>query len=204
MGGRGRAEWSRETGIELDRLPNLKFTPSVPDPREFYAVTKVLLMPSLWNESFGLVAAEAMLNGIPILASNRGALPETVGEEGFLFDIPAQYTPVAQMLPAIEEIEPWVETVIRLSGRRGTLSAGQPGGAGAGPALAPRAHRTPLSRVLQQHLPSTRSASSSLADKGRRRSQELMDRDTAGQGFNGARSREMNGCQAVALDSNQN
>jgi glycosyltransferase involved in cell wall biosynthesis len=27
-------------------------------------------MPSLGKESFGLVAAEAMLNGIPVLASN--------------------------------------------------------------------------------------------------------------------------------------
>ena len=37
-------------------------------------------MRSLWNESFRLVAAaEAMLNGIPVLASNRGALTETVG-----------------------------------------------------------------------------------------------------------------------------
>ena len=36
-------------------------------------------MPSLWLESFGLVAAEAMLNGIPVLASNRGGLPETIG-----------------------------------------------------------------------------------------------------------------------------
>ena len=49
------------------------------DPRKFYRVTKAIVMPSLWNESFGLVAAEAMANGIPVLASNRGALPETVG-----------------------------------------------------------------------------------------------------------------------------
>ena len=64
----------------------------MPDPREFYAATRLVLMPSLWYESFGLVAAEAMLNGIPVLASNRGALPETIGDAGFLFDIPARYT----------------------------------------------------------------------------------------------------------------
>ena len=57
--------------------------PFTPDPRAFYptvySMTRLLLMPSLWNESFGLVAAEAMLNGIPVLASNRRALTETVG-----------------------------------------------------------------------------------------------------------------------------
>ena len=71
-------------------------------------------MPSLWNESFGRVAAEAMLNGIPVLASNRGALPETIGDAGYLFDIPARYTPETRELPTPEEVEPWVETIIRL------------------------------------------------------------------------------------------
>ena len=71
-------------------------------------------MPSLWNESFGLIAAEAMINGIPVPASNRGALPEVVGEGGFLFEIPARYTPQTQVVPSASEIEPWVETIIRL------------------------------------------------------------------------------------------
>ena len=92
--------------------------PFTPDPRDFYPAvfsrTKLLLMPSLWLESFGLVAAEAMLNGIPVLASNRGALPETIGDAGFLFDIPARYTPETREVPTAEEVAPWVETIIRL------------------------------------------------------------------------------------------
>ena len=71
-------------------------------------------MPSLWNESFGRAAAEAMLNGIPVLASNRGALPETIGDAGFLFDVPARYTPETREVPTAEEVEPWVEAIIRL------------------------------------------------------------------------------------------
>ena len=112
--GLGSANWPQETGIDLTELPNLTMRRSVPDPREFYAVTRLLLMPSLWNESFGLVAAEAMINGIPVLASSRGALPETIGDAGFLFDIPAKYTPETHDLPTAEEVEPWVETIIRL------------------------------------------------------------------------------------------
>ena len=65
-------------------------------------------------ENAGLVAMEAMLNGIPVLASNRGGLPETIGDAGFLFDIPAKYTPETRAVPTAEEVEPWVETIIRL------------------------------------------------------------------------------------------
>jgi glycosyltransferase involved in cell wall biosynthesis len=112
--GRSHTAWRQETGIDLERLPNLSVMPSTADPREFYAVTKFVLMPSLWNESFGLVAAEAMLNGIPVLGSNRGALPETIGDGGHLFDIPACYRPETRIVPTAAEVEPWVETIIRL------------------------------------------------------------------------------------------
>jgi glycosyltransferase involved in cell wall biosynthesis len=101
-------------GIDLGGIPGLRVMRNTPDPRDFYAATKIVLMPSLWNESFGLVAAEAMINGIPVLASTRGALPETVGDGGFLFDIPAQYTPESPAIPSTEEVEPWVSTIIRL------------------------------------------------------------------------------------------
>ena len=114
MAGRSQGGWQDDTGIDLARLPNLTIRPSQPDPRELYAATKLLLMPSLWNESFGLVAAEAMLNGIPVLASNRGALPETIGDAGFLFDIPARYTPETREVPMAAEVEPWIETILRL------------------------------------------------------------------------------------------
>ena len=87
---------------------------NTPDPREFYGVTKLLLMPSLWNEAWPLVAAEAMINGIPVLGSNRGGLPEPVGGTGFLFDIPTRYTPESRDLPSAEEVEPWIETIVRL------------------------------------------------------------------------------------------
>ena len=87
---------------------------NTPDPRDFYRVSRMVLMPSLWRESFGRVAAEALLNGIPVLASRRGALPEVLHDAGFLFDIPERYTPESRIVPSPEEVAPWVETVIRL------------------------------------------------------------------------------------------
>ena len=92
MEGASKAGSLPKLGIDLSRLKNVRIMPSTPDPRTFYAVTKLLLMPSL-IESAGLVAMEAMTNGIPVLGSNRGGLPETIGDAGFLFDLPARYTP---------------------------------------------------------------------------------------------------------------
>jgi glycosyltransferase involved in cell wall biosynthesis len=112
--GRGGADWLRQTGLDLSGLTNLHRMATTPDPRHFYRVSRAVLMPSLWQESFGRVAAEALLNGIPVLASRRGALPETLGQAGFLFDVPECYTPESQRVPTAAEVEPWLDTLIRL------------------------------------------------------------------------------------------
>ncbi len=44
---------------------------------------QALIIASLW-EGFGLPALEAMACGTPVIASNRGALPEVVGDYGYL------------------------------------------------------------------------------------------------------------------------
>ena len=100
-------------GIDLGGIANLTIMPPAADPREFHAVTKLLLMPSLM-ESMGLVAAEAMLNGIPVLGSTRGGLPETIGDAGFLIDLPDRCNLQTPVIPTADEVEPWVSTIIRL------------------------------------------------------------------------------------------
>jgi glycosyltransferase involved in cell wall biosynthesis len=54
----------------------------------FYEGARMAVVPSVWHEAFGLVAAEAMAHGLPVIASRMGALPEIVdeGETGILFD----------------------------------------------------------------------------------------------------------------------
>ena len=54
----------------------------------FLAGLDVLVVPSLWNEAFGLVVAEAFAQGVPVIGSTRGAIPELIedGATGFLFD----------------------------------------------------------------------------------------------------------------------
>jgi glycosyltransferase involved in cell wall biosynthesis len=112
--GRGGVNWLTRTGLDLSGLKNMSAMANTPDSRDFYCASRMVLMPSLWRESFGRVAAEALLNGIPVLASRRGALPEVLREAGFLFDIPERYTPESRLVPRPEEVAPWVETVIRL------------------------------------------------------------------------------------------
>lgn len=55
------------------------------DMAELLNAAQGLVMPSLW-EGFGLPALEAMSCGTPVLAANRGSLPEVVGDGGLYFE----------------------------------------------------------------------------------------------------------------------
>ena len=44
----------------------------------FYRGARMLVVPSLWFETFAIVAAEAMAHGVPVIASDIGALADTV------------------------------------------------------------------------------------------------------------------------------
>ena len=44
----------------------------------------IIVIPSIWEEPFGLVVVEAMSNGVGIIASEIGAIPEIVKDNGVL------------------------------------------------------------------------------------------------------------------------
>jgi glycosyltransferase involved in cell wall biosynthesis len=106
---------ARHFGIDLARHESLMLSPGVATPKDLYAVTRLLLVPSLWDEPAGRVAVEAMLNGIPPLVSNRGGLPETVGAGGLILPIPDRITPQSLALPTAEDVQPWLEKIIQLT-----------------------------------------------------------------------------------------
>lgn len=83
------------------RLSNISWRGRVSDMRAIYARTRVLLVPSQWDEPWGRVVTEAQFAGIPALASRSGGLPESVGPGGLLVERDA----------ALEE---WEEALSRL------------------------------------------------------------------------------------------
>lgn len=53
---------------------------------------RALIFPVLWEEPFGLVVAEALMSGTPVLATKRGSLPELVSPEvGAILDTNEQW-----------------------------------------------------------------------------------------------------------------
>lgn len=107
-------------GIDFGKYPQIMAAPPVPHPADYFALTRLLLVPSVWEEPFGRVAAEAMINGIPPLVGNRGALPEVCGGDasagggGRVLPIPGWMRPESTDVPAAADVEPWFEAVCAL------------------------------------------------------------------------------------------
>ena len=107
-------------GVDFSRYPQIMAAPPVPTPADYFALTRILVVPSVWEEPFGRVAAEAMINAIPPLVSNRGSLPHVVGGDfsdgggGRVLPIPEWMTFKTTKLPSEQEVEPWYEAVCAL------------------------------------------------------------------------------------------
>jgi glycosyltransferase involved in cell wall biosynthesis len=82
---------------------------------------KVLLVPSLWFEAWGIVVVEAHLRGIPVISSDAGALSESMIYLDYIVpvnhirgerDEEGNYT-----IPE-QNVQPWVETLNKLMSDR--------------------------------------------------------------------------------------
>ncbi len=84
----------------LDALPNVRVIGPVEDIDELLAQTRVLVMPSVWLETFGMSGMETMLRGIPVVASDIGGLPEALMGVPHLLpvDAPDQWLAVVSRL----------------------------------------------------------------------------------------------------------
>src|ERR1041384_5518506 len=81
---------------DLLSLSNVRILPNATNIDDILARTRVLLMPSLWHEGFGLIVMEAMLRGIPVVASDAGGLQEAKRGTGYVIPVRTieRYQPV--------------------------------------------------------------------------------------------------------------
>jgi glycosyltransferase involved in cell wall biosynthesis len=72
---------------------------SKPEVFELIGQSRAVVLPSEWEETFGLVVVEAMAVGVPLLASGHGSFPELVtdGVDGALFE-PGRPDALAKLL----------------------------------------------------------------------------------------------------------
>ena len=72
------------------------------EARDIYAESMIFLAPARWNETFGRTLVEAQSNGVPVIASDRGAarVDNLVPEE--------------QRIDDIENIDLWVNAIERI------------------------------------------------------------------------------------------
>jgi len=122
----------------LERRANITLLDPVDNVDDILCRTRVLLVPSLWAEARSRIVVEAMLRGVPVIASDIGGIPEAKLGVDYLLPVRPIQTYRAQLdeqmvpladLPA-QDIGPWQAALARL--------------------LSDRAHYDELSRASRQ------------------------------------------------------
>jgi glycosyltransferase involved in cell wall biosynthesis len=105
-------------GLVANLPPNVTLLGKVSRDRldAFFAGLRVLVVPSVWYEVFGLVCIEALSRGVPVIASDIGGLPEVIAHEqtGLLVP-PGDVAALAAALRRLIDDEPFA----RALGERG-------------------------------------------------------------------------------------
>jgi surfactin synthase thioesterase subunit/glycosyltransferase involved in cell wall biosynthesis len=117
--------WGTNAGdlAAVHRLPNISVLDPVENLDDLFRRTRVVLVPSLWAEARSRVVLEAMLRGIPVMASDMGGLKEAKLGVPYLLPV----NPITQYQSALDEnmvpvaavpeqdIGPWLATLRRLT-----------------------------------------------------------------------------------------
>ncbi len=77
-------------------------------------MTRILLVPSVTQEASARVVAEALVNGIPVIASERGGLPENCGRGGFIIPLPDSVTTKSIHPVDALTVRPWIDIILSL------------------------------------------------------------------------------------------
>jgi surfactin synthase thioesterase subunit/glycosyltransferase involved in cell wall biosynthesis len=129
---------TRQDRAALANRANVTLLDPVDNVDDILRRTRVLLVPSLWAEARSRIVVEAMLRGVPVIASNIGGIPEAKLGVDYLLPVRPIETYQAQLdeqmvpladLPA-QDVAPWQAALERL--------------------LSDRKHYEDLSRVSRQ------------------------------------------------------
>ncbi|MEX0649765.1 MAG: glycosyltransferase family 4 protein [Candidatus Andersenbacteria bacterium] len=93
-----------EPRIDDDQI---RFVGSADEARkiELFQQAKAMIFPTQWHEAFGLVLIEAMACGTPVIAWNKGAVPEVItsGETGFVVESTEEMAEAMKNIDAISQ-----------------------------------------------------------------------------------------------------
>jgi len=115
----------------LAAAPNVTVLETVGDIEEALSRSRLLLMPSLWYEGFGLIVMEAMLRGLPVISSDSGGLVEAKQGTGFVVPVrPIEHyesvfdeNHMPKPVDVTQDIEPWERALATLTGDPDIYSA---------------------------------------------------------------------------------
>jgi glycosyltransferase involved in cell wall biosynthesis len=102
-------------GFDLRRHEGIMIAGAVPKPRDIFTNTRALLVPSVWEEPSGRVVAEALVNEVPPLVSDRGGLAESCNGAGFVLPLPANLTEKTRRPVSAEAVHPWIDPIVKLA-----------------------------------------------------------------------------------------
>ena len=82
VAGTGPQEEQLKDYCRQHKLAQVHFLGSIDSVPELFRTADVVVVPSEWEESFGLVVVEAMACGTAVICSDAGGIPEVLGDSG--------------------------------------------------------------------------------------------------------------------------
>lgn len=101
-------------GLPLTLHPRLHVRGTVTSPSAIFAHTRVLVVPSVFEDPAPRVVLEAFVNGVPVIGGDRGGVPEVCEGGGFVLPIPPWLDTRTVRAISRDEARPWAELAIRL------------------------------------------------------------------------------------------
>ncbi len=82
IAGKGRQEQELRAFCRANGLHQVEFLGQIDWIPQLFASANVVVVPSVWEEAFGFVVAEAMACGACVIGSDAGGISEIVGPSG--------------------------------------------------------------------------------------------------------------------------